>query len=144
LPIKIWTDLLIHIYIIYNTGLLLYDRPFVERIKKYDSNLISGIIIGMLTILKEVVQGEKQIRTIDHGDRKLMFQTNNTKDIIFALVVKEDLIVFQRKLDALIKEFDKDYKDLVKNINQTSCNMSNWENLESLILKYFVIEKPIN
>ena len=144
LPIKTWTNLLIHIYIIYKTGLLLYDHPFVERIKQYNSNLISGTIIGMLTILKEVVQGEKQVRTIDHGDRKLMFQTNNTEDIIFALVVKEDLIVFQRKLDALIEEFDKNYKDLVKNIDQTSCNMSNWENLESLILKYFFIEKPIN
>ena len=95
----------------------------------------------MLTILKEVVQGDQQIRTIDHGDRKLIFQSNNTKDIIFALVVKEDLIVFHRKLKALIEEFDKNYKDLVKNIHQTSCNMSNWRNLESLILKYFFIEK---
>ena len=138
LPIKNWTDSLIHIYIIYKSGILLYGHHFVEKTKeKYDSALISGGIVGMLTILKLVAQGEKQIRTIDHGDRKIMFHTNKTKDIIFALIVKEDLLIFQRKLDAIIEEFDKEYKDLVKNIEYTSVVVENWVNLEFLIKKYF-------
>ncbi|MFX1312509.1 MAG: PAS domain S-box protein [Promethearchaeota archaeon] len=138
LPIKNWNDSLIYIYIIYKSGILLYGHPFVKGTKEnYDSTLISGGIIGMLTILKLVVQGEKQIKTVDHGDRKIIFQTNNTNDIIFALVVKEDLLIFQRKLEAIIKEFDNEYKDLVKNIKDTCSAIEKWENLEFLIKKYF-------
>ncbi|MFX1322779.1 MAG: PAS domain S-box protein [Promethearchaeota archaeon] len=138
LPIKNWADSLIYIYIIYKSGILLYGHPFVEDTKEnYDSALISGGIVGILTVLKLVAKGEKQIRTVDHGDRKIIFQTNNTKDIIFALVVKEDLLIFQRKLDAIKKEFDKEYKDLVKNIKDTSTVVEKWVNLEFLIKKYF-------
>ncbi|MFX1573703.1 MAG: PAS domain S-box protein [Promethearchaeota archaeon] len=138
LPLKNWINSLIYIYIIYKSGILLYDHPFVEGTKeKYDSVLISGGIIGMLSILKLVAQGEKQIRTVDHGDRKIIFQTNNTNDIIFALVVKEDLLIIQRKLEAIVKEFDNEYKVLVKNIKDTCSVIEKWESLEFLIKKYF-------
>ena len=137
LPIKNWMESLMHIYIIYKHGIPLYSHSFLIEGDRHDSTIVSGGIIGMITILKEIVKGEKQIRTVDHGDRKLMFKTNKTKDIIFALIVKEDLIVFHKKLDALIGEFDKDYKDLVKNIENTSYIMENWENLEFLVKKYF-------
>ena len=136
-PIKNWRELLMHIYIIYKHGIPLYSHSFLIEADEHDSTIVSGGIIGMITILKEIVKGEKQIRTVDHGDRKLMFKTNKTKDIIFALIVKEDLIVFHKKLDSLIEEFDKDNKDLVKDIKNTSCVMENWENLEFLVKKYF-------
>lgn len=137
LPIKNWRESLMHIYIIYKHGIPLYDHAFLIEVDRHNSTIISGGIIGMITILKEIMKGEKQIRTIDHGDRKLMFKTNKTKDIIFALVVKEDLTVFHKKLKALIEEFDKDYKDLVKDIKNTSWVMENWKNLEFIVKKYF-------
>lgn len=137
LPIKNWADSLIHIYIIYKSGLLLYDHPFIERTKNYDSSLISGGIVGIKTLLKEIIQGEKHMRIIDHGDRKLIFETNKTHNIFFVLIVKENLIVFQRKLDALIEDFDKNYQNLVNIIEKSSCVMENWINLKLLILKHF-------
>ncbi|MHA1488505.1 MAG: sensor histidine kinase [Promethearchaeota archaeon] len=137
LPIKNWADSLIHIYIIYKSGLLLHDHPFMERAKNYDSSLISGGIVGIRTLLKEIIQGEKNVRIIDHGDRKLIFETNKTNNIFFVLIVKENLIVFQRKLDALIEDFDKNYFNLVEIIEKSSCIMENWINLKFLILKHF-------
>lgn len=91
----------------------------------------------MMTILKAIIHGKKQIKTIDHGDRKIMFETNNSKDIIFVLIVKEDLRVIRKKLDILIEKFDRNYQDLIKNIEHTSSISEYWEDLESLIKKVF-------
>jgi hypothetical protein len=126
-----------HIYILYKHGIPLYSHSFLIEDESHDSLIVSGGIVGMLTILKEIIKGEKQIRTIDHGDRKLMFKTNNTKDVIFALAVKENLLVFHKKLDALIEEFDKDYADLVRDIKKTCTVVENWKNLKLLVEKYF-------
>ena len=90
-----------------------------------------------MAILKEVVQGEKSIKIIDHGDRKIIFKMNKTKDIVFALIVKKNLMVFHQKLFSLIEEFDKSYKDYVETI-QESCSVSNnWANLDSLLKNHF-------
>jgi len=137
LPIKKWSDLLIHLYIIYKSGLLIYDHSFIGKSENQDSTLISGGIIGMLIMLKEIIHGETQLRTIDHGDRKLMFETNKTGDIIFALLVKENLIVFKRRLDALIEYFDDIYKELIDDIENTSLIMNYWENLDDIVNEYF-------
>ncbi len=137
LPIKKWKEPLMHIYIIYKHGIPLYSHSFLIEAENYDSTIVSGGIIGMLTILKEIIKGEKQIKTIDHGDRKLMFKTNKTNDVIFVLAVKENLIVFHKKLDALIEEFDKDYADLVRDIKNTCTVGKNWKNLQFSVEKYF-------
>jgi len=137
LPNINWRDSLLHIYIFYKSGILLYDYPFVETVKKGDSILISGSLVGMMAILKEVVQGEKFIKIIDHGDRKIIFEMNKTNEIIFALIVKENLTIFHRKFFSLIEEFDKTYKELVENIEESCVVADNWENLGFLIKKHF-------
>ena len=137
LPSIDWRESLLHIYIFYQSGILLYDHPFVENVKKSDSILISGGLVGMMAILKEVVQGEKSIKIIDHGDRKIIFEMNKTKDIVFALIVKKDLMVFHQKLFSLIEEFDKSYKDYVETIQESCSETNNWANLDSLIKNHF-------
>lgn len=137
LPIKNWKDSLIHLYIIYRSGIPLYDYSFIKNTKFDDPTLISGGLVGMMSILKAIIHGKKQIKTIDHGDRKLMFERNSSKDIIFVLLVKEDLKVFRKKLNILIENFDKEFQDLVKNIESTSSFSNNWENIEPLIKKLF-------
>ncbi|MFX1443991.1 MAG: PAS domain-containing protein [Promethearchaeota archaeon] len=137
IPVKNWKDSLIHIYIIYKSGIPLYDYSFIKNKENIDASLISGGIIGMITILKAIIQGKKQIKTIDHGDRKLMFETNKTNDIIFVLMVKEDLMIFRNKLISLIIGFDNIYQDLLKNIENSSIFCENWDKLQFLINKYF-------
>ncbi|MFX1444010.1 MAG: hypothetical protein ACFFHV_11390 [Promethearchaeota archaeon] len=65
-----------------------------------------------------------------------MFETNNTKDIVFVLMVKEDLAIFRNLLIDLINGFDKIYQDLLKNIENTSTFCENWDKLQLLINKY--------
>ena len=137
LPIINWTDSLLQMYIFCNSGILLYDYSFMETEKKNDSVLISGGLVGMMTILKEVVQGERFIKIIDHGDRKIIFETNTTNQIIFALITTENLTIFHQKLLTLIEEFEKHYQNLIENIGE-SCSVSeNWRNLGLLIEKHF-------
>jgi hypothetical protein len=137
LPLKNWKESLIHIYVIYKSGIPLFDYSFIEKTKADNTTLISGSIIGMMALLRAIIHGKKQIKTIDHGDRKLMFEMNSTNDVSFILLVKEDLQIFRKKLNDLIDVFDKKYSYLLKKIDVTH-NISNyWEELQFLIKKFF-------
>ena len=90
-----------------------------------------------MTILKAILQGDTQIKSIDHGDRTIIFDSNITEDIIFVLIVKENMTIFEKKLELLISEFDETYADLVEDIDNTSCDTGNWEHLGDLVKKQF-------
>jgi len=137
LPIKNLHELLLELYTIYKSGILINYQQFLKGIKKHEADLISCSFVGIMTILQEVSPGEKQIKTIDHGDRKLMFEFNATKDIIFVLIVREDLIVFRDKLNVFIEEFDKIYSNLMNNIKNAASIRDNWKGIDILINKYF-------
>ncbi|MHA1150450.1 MAG: hypothetical protein ACTSR8_19705 [Promethearchaeota archaeon] len=83
------------------------------------------------------VRGQKEIRTIDHGDRKIIYKTNSSKDVVFALLVREELIVLRRKLDSLIEDFDKYYLRAVKEIDNIGMDMDLFKNLKYIVRRYF-------
>lgn len=137
LPLKNWRKALIQLYIIHNSGVPLYDESFNNIEKSRDTTLISGGIIGLMTILKAILQGDTQIKSIDHGDRTIIFNSNITEDIIFVLIVKEKMIIFEKKLALIISEFDETYLRLVEDNNDTISDSENWEYLEDLVKKHF-------
>ncbi|MFX1574944.1 MAG: PAS domain-containing protein [Promethearchaeota archaeon] len=137
LPLKEWRDVLIHLYIIYKSGIPLYDYAFNNLEGFNDSSLISGGIIGLMTILKAILKGETQIKSINHGDRTIIFNLNNTKDVVFVLIVKENINLLERKLKALVTEFDINYRDLIEDIEENCSDQDNWLDLNNLIQKYF-------
>ena len=126
-----------NLFIFHNSGILLYDHKFQEQIKDLDSSLISGSLVGMSMLLKEIFQGDKDLKIIDHGDLKIIFERNRTNDITFAMIVKENLFIINRKLKALISEFDEKYKNLIDKLEETACSRDNWESIENSIIKYF-------
>jgi MFS family permease len=132
-----WKDYLLHIYIIYESGVLLNEYAFKQEDEVIHPDLISGGIIGLITLLQEIVKGKKQVKTIDHGDRKLMFSANSIGNVVFVLVVREELIVFRKKLDSLIETFDKLYKEKVEEIENAGVETKQFSDLKTLILKYF-------
>ncbi len=137
LPLKNWRKALIQLFIIYKSGIPLHEESFNNKEKNRDTSLISGGIIGLMTILKAILQGDTQIKSIDHGDRTIIFDSNITEDIIFVLIVKENMVIFEKKLALLISEFDDTYADLVEEIEYTSSDSEYWEHLGDLVKKHF-------
>ncbi|MFX1337706.1 MAG: hypothetical protein ACFFDK_03770 [Promethearchaeota archaeon] len=137
-----WKNYLIHMYIIHNSGILLYEHSFVKEKdefgeKNVSSDLKAGGIIGVKNILKEIVRGNKEIRTIDHGDRILILKTNSTEKVVFALVVREKSVVIRRKLELLIEDFDKSYKEFTNDISISGVDMRLFKPIKLLAIKHF-------
>ncbi len=138
LPIKNWKDKVIQLLVLYKYGIPLFDYSFSNHsTNSNDSIIVSGGIVGLMTILKVITHGKSPIKYINHGDCTIIFELNKSRDIIFVLIVKEHLKIFEYTLGNLINEFDVIYKDLVKNI-ETSCSArQNWEEVGLLVEKYF-------
>ena len=115
----------------------MYDHPFVKEKDRSDSLIISGGLIGTMSMLKEIIKGKEHIDHIDHGDREIMFELNNTEEIVFALLVKEENPVIRRKLNALIRDFEEYFKEKIKDIKYTSMRSYEWREVSSLIKKHF-------
>jgi hypothetical protein len=58
-------------YIVHESGLLIYEYEFQKDTEELaSSDLISGGIIGLVTMLKEITKSKDNLRTIDHGNKK--------------------------------------------------------------------------
>ena len=139
LPMINWYDKLIHLYVIYHNGILLYDHPFVIERDPDDSLIISGGIIGMMSMLKEIIKGraKNHVESINHGDRKIMFKLNSTEEVVFVLIVEEENPVIKKKLYTLIEDFEDYYREQMKEI-KTACIMTHkWKGTSILIKKHF-------
>ena len=137
LPLKDWTENLVHLFVFYESGILLHDHKFQEQIT-LDSVLISGSLIGLSILLKEIFQSKGQhLKVIDNGDLKIIFKRNRTKKITFALVVKRNLHIIHGILNSLISEFDEKHKHLIDDIENTAHELDNWQDIGIIIQKYF-------
>lgn len=138
LPLKEqqWFDSLIHLYAIQESGVLMFDHEFIkEQDRTAQSDLISGGIIGLITMLDEITKGKEKLRIIDHGDKKLMFKFTSSRNMVFSLLVKEDLIVLRYKLDEFVKDFEENYHPNLSKLPQGQ--VTGWQILSELVEKYF-------
>jgi len=111
-----WPESLLRLYVIHESGLLLYEHVF-SKIEKdvTDSDLVSGGFIGLISMLEEITKARQQLQIIDHGGKKILFGYSQNKSLIYALVILEDLRVIRHKLDYFINDIDEQYpvgKDL--------------------------------
>ncbi len=135
---KEWFEALNHLYIIHKSGILIYDYNFSVVKNEVESDLISGGIIGLLSVLKEIVQGKEKLRVIDHGDNKLLFKFSPKRDVIFVLVIKEDLLVLRDKLDQFALEFVLTFKEKIDKLNDSvGLKVNDWLPTSKLVEKYF-------
>ncbi|MHA1283292.1 MAG: roadblock/LC7 domain-containing protein [Promethearchaeota archaeon] len=134
-------DSLLKLYIIDNSGIPLYNYSFTEnnQNEEDDSVLISGGVIGLITILKEITHGDKEIKKIDHGDRKVIFKKTSMGNIIFVLIVKEEYLIFHKMLNDLVNHFEKEYKNLIEDMEKNNFIQENWQNLGTLIKNIFYL-----
>lgn len=132
---KEWYESLIHFYVVHKSGLLLYEHEFTKVEGRAESDLVSGGIIGLTTMLSEIVKGKEKLKTIDHGDKKLMFKYSPDREVIFVLLIGEDLIVLRNKLNLFILEFIDEYQEKVEKLQGVIA--SEWTGVSELINKHF-------
>lgn len=132
-----WPDNLLRLYVIHESGLLLYDYMFVESEKDLvDSDLISGGFIGLIGMLEEITKESQRLRVIDHGGKKILFGYNSSKSLIIALVITEELRVIRHKLDYFIQDIQEKYP--IEHDMGGGVNVGLWKDrLDPLLEKHF-------
>ncbi|MHA1368575.1 MAG: hypothetical protein ACTSRA_02505 [Promethearchaeota archaeon] len=120
-----WTNYIIHIYVFHiDTAVCIYDEPLVsgsikERINadESDSNipadLFSSGVVGIIGLIKEMIQSEKRLRILDHEDKKIMLEYGN--HIAVALLTVMDLKTCAEKLVKYVEEIEGNFKDELEN-----------------------------
>jgi hypothetical protein len=132
-----WPDNLLRLYVIHESGLLLYDYTFSEAEKDIvDSDLISGGFIGLIGMLEEITKEAQRLRIIDHGGKKILFGYNSNKSLIIALVITDELRVIRHKLDYFIQDIEEQYP--VEHDMGGGVNVGLWkERMEPILEKHF-------
>ncbi|MBN1803103.1 MAG: MFS transporter [Candidatus Lokiarchaeota archaeon] len=106
-----WPDKLLRLYVIHESGMLLYEYVFNEVEKELvDSDLVSGGFIGLISMLEEITKEQQRLKIIDHGGKKILFGYSSNKSFICALVLLEDLRVVRHKLDYFIQDIETTYQ----------------------------------
>ncbi|MFO8017682.1 MAG: hypothetical protein R6U96_03545 [Promethearchaeia archaeon] len=105
-----WPDYLIHLFVIHESGMLLYEKSFKPIDEDaIESDLASGGFIGLITMLQEITKEEKKLRVIDHGGKKILFGFSKNKKLIFALILTEELRILRNKLDHFIEDIERKF-----------------------------------
>jgi MFS family permease len=95
-----WRNEIIHLYVISSGGIIMSDYSFAESTEG-DSDLLAGGLSGVITLLKEIVGSSEQLKSIDHADKKLLFEYAFSQQFLVALLTNKDLNILRTKLKKL-------------------------------------------
>jgi len=104
-PKKIETQLKVLYVIAQNSSLPIYEKYF-EGEKKFDANLISGLLSAIRTMGETLLEAKAGgLKLIDHGDVAIMLET--TGEMVFALVITRETYFAREKLRDFAESFSK-------------------------------------
>jgi len=98
-----WRDEIINLYVISSSGIIMSDYSFKQEVSG-DSDLLAGGITGIVAILKEIIGSLKDLKSIDHEDKKLLFEYPPNRAFLVALFTKKDLNILRTKLKKLTSQ----------------------------------------
>ena len=136
-----WPSSLIKLYIIHDSGILLYEYNFKESEESIDSDLVSGGIVGLVSMLREITKENTRLKTIDHGTKKLIFRWDSTGKAIFVLMVEYESLIVRQKLSALVKSFEQTYKKLLEETEFKGVSTQDWASVKEMIEFYLTRKK---
>ncbi len=143
-----WDKALLAIYVMYNSGVLLYNQEFKQAgTKEGDAtappnqsglvpDLISSGLVGITQLMQEIVQGKQIMRYIDNYSKKILIEAG--KYIIVALIVNNDSRILRDKLRKFIEDFEIEFQDDLE--KSSGCDMKRFESTKDLIRKYFDVK----
>ncbi|MFW9948416.1 MAG: hypothetical protein ACFFDX_16435 [Candidatus Odinarchaeota archaeon] len=138
---KDWAKSLKTLFVLSNSGVCLYNYDFVIKEQpqeeeegecKFDEDLISGALTGIVTILSEITKSSKHIKKIDKEGNHLYFAFG--KYHIAALITINDLPILHKKLDVFSREFENNFSEEIKNFKG---NVRVFSSARFMIDRYF-------
>jgi MFS family permease len=129
-----WRKYVDRLYILSNAGVNLFYHNFLTPTNPDDteSDLVSGGISGIQSLIKEISHSNQQLNVLDHGDRKFIFVHGEFSTAI--LIAMEQIPLLHIKLAKFHHEFE--IKNRTRLENFTGFVM-NFEGLTDGMLKYF-------
>ena len=115
-----WKNNLIQIFIIKSgAGISFFSMNFRDPSNEgelgsdIDEELVGGGMVGITTMLKEISKSTEELKTIDHGDQKILLE--HSKFFFIALLVKSEMHIFNDKLRQLKAIIEKYYNNILEN-----------------------------
>ena len=68
-----WKTRMIHLYIMHQDGLLIFEREF-KKTDVVESTIVGGGITGISTAIKEMTRSKKKLSSIKQGDRNILLE----------------------------------------------------------------------
>ncbi len=103
-----WRKYLMEYYIIENkSGKALYYKNLVYASAEGEvpnTALFSGGIVGIITMIQEFTQSDKELNVIDKGSIKILIERGDQVTVVF--VVKENLSILRYILQKSVEEFE--------------------------------------
>ncbi|MHA1150346.1 MAG: MFS transporter [Promethearchaeota archaeon] len=130
-----WPEYLLHLYVIHESGVLLFDYSFIEE-ELVEADLISGGFVGLVALLQEITREEQRLKSIDHGGKRILFGFNSDKSIIYALIVSEELLILRNKFFYFIQDIEDNYKITIEDFSGVDSEL--WANrIKPIMEKHF-------
>jgi len=105
-----WDKKIRHLYVLNLNGLCLLQQSF--KMQSIDEDLLGGSLIAVQSLMKEMIQSDKFLEVIDHGDAKIIFE--RTPYAIGIIIADENLYILHYKLQQLLREFDLIFGPIMK------------------------------
>jgi len=128
-----WDKKIRQLYILNLNGLCLLQQLF--RKQSIDEDLLGGSLVAVQSLMKEMIQSDKFLEIIDHGDAKIIFE--RTPYAIGIIIADENLYILHYKLQQLLKEFDLIFGALMKD---WTGNLDMFKPFHSTVNKIFEIK----
>jgi MFS family permease len=132
-----WRNDLIHLFVISSGGVVMSDYSFLDHSKSgtMDSaDLLAGGISGITVILKEMVGSDHQLKSIDHEDKKILFEYAYGNQFMVALLAKKNLNILRTKLKKLTAQIQAVFWETIA---RWDGNLEILTPIKTLIRKYF-------
>ena len=127
-----------HFYVIHSSGMPLLDFSFLKKPSPCNPAFVAGGIVGIVSILNEIVQEKENITQIRHGNYNFLFQMDETHEIIFVLVTNDIPNGECQALKAFTQDFCEEFKFYIKNIDRYCFDCNLWESADYLVRKHFL------
>jgi len=107
-----WEKKINHLYVFHSSkGAPLFDRQVGEA-TKLDSSLITSALLGISSLLSEIMTSKRKIKSIDHMDKKIIF--SHGYKVTAAIMSSIDLPIIRKKLNEFTQQFENHFKTELK------------------------------